>query len=263
MLAAEAPALEIPPAAVAAAGGLCVLVGAALVVWGRKGARVILMLLGAGAGGAAAPLLVPYLPYKNVWVIGAAGAFTGAIVLFLLAKLFWALVLAGTAFLAGAAGVVWLVGDAVGNGPAWSEYTWTDGLELCRCLADYAVRWFSATWAYSPVALALAAGLPALAAIALALWVRDVMLIVVTSAVGAIGMVCGAGTLAWMLRPEWVAGWLERVHVPLAAAGVLAVGGIVVQVRSKLRQRARAEEKRREGPGDQPDRAGPDGGGSA
>ena len=250
MLAADAPTLDIPLAAVAAAGGACLLLGAVLVVWGRKAARVVLMLVGAGAGVGGALTVLPHIPYKNAWVVGAAGGFTGAVVVFLVARLIWALVLAGTGFLAGAGGVIWLVGDAVDHAPTWSEYTWTNGLELCRCVVEYAWRWLSATWAYSPVALVLAAGLPALAAIVLAVWVREVMLIVVTGVVGALAMVCGAGVLAWLIRPEWAGNWLERVHVPLAAAGVLALGGIVVQVHALLRQRRREESRRREPPPD-------------
>ncbi len=232
---------DLPPWAFAgtAVGGL--VVGALLLLWGRKLSRILMAAWGAGVGWGAGYLLLPYIPAPPL-AIHAASAVVLALIFAALASLLWAL-LAGLllavvsgAFLAGF--VVWQWLQRMQE--ALQAQTPTDDPAAANRTAERLAELSREVWqANGPLLVGVAAGvflLPLILLIVRPRWAT----IFSTSLLGAV-KVTGAALLGVALLN---AGWGEAATriwwAPAVLAGVLLGFGLVVQGRAARRAKAPA-----------------------
>jgi hypothetical protein len=234
------------------AGAGCILLGAALLLWGRQVSKAVMGLALAAAGAACAPLIVERISYDNTPVVAVIAAAVAGAIGFFLGRFLWAVVLGAglgstalTAFgCLNAAGMEPPVWPATTNhADQFSAVTgWLTGT------GKYLTDWLSRLWEYNPLAVVLAGGGPAAIGIALGFFYPQAVLVFVTGALGGLLLVAGTGLCVWAAKPEWAAQWIAQWHIPLAAAGALALVGWVVQTRVLLIQRKKKPQK--EPPGD-------------
>jgi len=240
--------IPLPPAPspylLAVLAGLCILGGAVLLLWGRSNGRVLLTFIAAGVGAACAQPIVHHTAYKNVWVVGLAGALTAGLVVFVLARLIWAALLGALLAAASLAVTGWVSPGAVAVPPAWADSPTAYFSTWCLSLVGYGGRWLRCMGQESALALMLAGGVPALIGIGLGLFWPEAMLILVTSLLGAAALVTGVALGVWAGAPQWLVGWGTHMYIPAAAAGLLALIGLAVQTRAALRLAAEARRKK-------------------
>lgn len=235
------PGIPAPPmpsmALIVLTGAGCLAIGAVLNLWGRKAGRPLLALAVAAGAGASAWMVVEHFPLKNVWAVGAALALAGALLAFVLGRLLWALTLGAVLAIVALVVVAHFSAGAVEDKPAWDESETETFGAWCLAAADYLLAWLKALWRHAPVSVALAALAPVIACVAVELILPKSVLILASSALGASGVVAGAGLLVLACRADWARAWVDRMYIPAAAAAVLALIGAAYQVRMELRGR--------------------------
>jgi len=236
------------------AGAVCVAAGLALLIRGRANGRVILAVFAAGGAASAAPIVVEWVPLKNVWLTGASAAVAAGLLAFVLGRVLWALVLAAVVGTAALALAGWLSADAIADRPAWSEAPAETFGAWCRDGRDYLGAWVVAIWRHKASTVALAAGLAAVALV-VGLLLPRAALVLTSSAVGASAVVGGAGMLLWAGEVAYAARWLNRPLAPAAAAGAMALFGVAAQACSEFRRSRAAREAADEGPHEGDDRS--------
>ncbi len=241
--------ISLPPmpsqAAVAGVASVCLIVGALLNLRGRTLARIVLPLIGAALGAAAAPWIVRHIPFKNVWVVGTVAALTMGVVVFIISRPFWAILLGAGL---GIAGLVILVrtGAPLEGAPSWPAEAPADFAAWCAAAGGWLAGWVKALFRERLAAAVLVTGLPLVAVTVLELFIRRSVQMVSTAIVGAMLVVGGALGLAWGAKVEWVEAVLDRPIIPLIAVGVLAALGMALQIIGESRARVRAAEEEEE-----------------
>ena len=231
-----------PKAALAVVAAGCMIVGAVLNLRGRTLARTVLPLAAAAVGAALSPWIVGYLPYKNVWVVGVIAALTLGLLAFVLARLFWSVVL-GAMLAAGVVFILIRTGAPLSDAPAWPVEAPATFGAWCAATVVYAAGWVRALFAERLLAAVLATVLPVVACVVLEVLVTRSVLTVSTVMVGAALVIGGALALVWAAKADWAEALAGRPMVLAIAAGAVAAAGGVVQVGGGVRARAKAKEE--------------------
>ncbi len=239
---AQIPPPELDTVVLLGAGAVCVIFAAAALLWGRTKGRLLMAVLLIGAGAACTPLIVKILPLKTTWVIALCAGFTGGVIGFALARVLWAVALGATLAIVAVSIFAVVNAGAVANTPAWRGETgdiqlWASG--AWRYVRD----WMSSLWGLNQLAVAAcAAGPIVLAVVGWALLPRATV-IVASSVLGAVALVGGAALFVWAGSAEWAARWIQQFQLTGAAAGVFALGGVIVQTRGHIKDRPRESEE--------------------
>ena len=253
---------EIPPPpphnTVLMAAAACVLVGVALLLWGRSLGRVLLTMIAGGTAAACARLIALYSPAEvisnNIWVIGLGAALIVGFLAYVLSRLIWAVAL-GVLLGAAALGVVaWLNAGAIVDKPVWDDHQLAGFAGWCVCLSDYLSRWALSLWEHNATIATVAGCGPLLAAIAVGIFLPRTAVILTSSFIGAASVVGGVALSVWARQPAWMTAWFKHAYIPIAAAGVLAVVGLFIQTGGELASAAQAAE-----PDERPAQAGQNG----
>jgi hypothetical protein len=210
----------------------CVILGAALLLRGLKLSRPLMAIVGASVGALAAAAWQQAMPDLNALAV-YGGCIGGGIVLGALTARFWIGLLAGTTL--GTIAMLWVIQT---NAASLSE---ASSPALTSSDAESLVPWIRAIyqdgWNYLRVALdqrefgAIAlVGLSFLIPLVLALILRRVATMVVSSIIGAamilggLTMLIGFGGFVDDIS-TWLYSW-----VMLFAVGVVALAGLIVQI---------------------------------
>jgi len=237
---ADIPAPPAPSASALLTGaGLCLLLGGALLVWGRRLARVSLTLVAGGAGAAGARVIFHDLPSKSCWVIAVAVAGLAGLLAFALARLFWAVLLAITLGGLAIAAFGALSAGAIDDPPAWSADEQPTLAAWGAALREYLLGWLSALWRYHATAVVVTLAAPFLIGMALGVYFPQAMTILACCLLGAAGAVSGITLVLWSSRPAWAGVWVRSTYLPALSAGLLTAAGLFLQVRAELKKRAR------------------------
>jgi hypothetical protein len=222
----------------AAAGG-ALLVGAAMLLWGRHLHRALLVLIGAGVGAAAAGPLAARFGI-NVVVLRVTLAVVLAVVGLLAARAVWALLAGGIAVLATTAMVLastlWRSGQGVRHGQATATLTAWPAQAAREC--------FDAVSRSGALPLTLAVGFIVGGAVLVVLLLRPrAARILMTSFLAAV-LLMGAMLLAaaHVRGSLWQTAW-DHPYVPAAGAGALLLLGWVWQFFCDGRERRKEDEK--------------------
>ena len=240
------PRIPLPPdlglsgpvlPAIAAAS---IVVGAVLLLWGRRVDRCLLAMIGAGA---AVVLAGPLARWAGIPLLALqiSAAVTLAILCFILTRLAWVLLAAGTSAMVAA----WLICGHVltrfpEGGPTFATGA-ADGQGYYLALGHFALACIEFAWGRAPVLLAVAGGLAVGAPLLICLARPRLARIFMTSLIGACGVVAGAGAVVALSHPTWAPA-VRRSWLALSIiAGVLTVLGLLYQYRGALAAgRARA-----------------------
>lgn len=225
----------------------CSLAGALLLLWARSLGRMLLAMIAAGVAATVSLLAVPHIAYTKVWLVGLSAAGAGGLIAFVFARFIWTLAL-GVFLAAAALGTLgWLSPPAMADLPAWQNDQPVTLGGWCVLLTDHLFRRLWRLWQHNATAFALAAGVPLLAVAAVGVLLPKITEIITSSLLAAAGLVGGVGLFVWAGRPEWLSAWVRHIHVPVMAAGLLALIGVGIQARIELRRSAEAPEEN--GPG--------------
>jgi len=239
--------IPIPPMpskiALMIAGSGCVLLGLALVLRGAANGRYVLAFAAAGAAGGASPMLIHVVPFgrfeEHPAIVMIAAALTVGLLAIVFGRLLWALVLGALLGSAWLVGVAWHQGAAI-TAPAWPAGEAADFTGWLLMLGGYLQGWLGAVWqARAPLAAA-AAGVVAVG-VALGLLLPRLALLLTSSVVGALSVVGGIGVLLWVGQVQWAARFARQLHVPAAAAALLALIGAIVQTYFEFGRKKPAE----------------------
>ena len=246
----------MPTQYVLAAGAVAVVLGLGLVLAGRRLARLFIALVGAAAAVASVPLYIDLLPYHEYVPVAIGSAVAGLIVGLLLSRLVWAALLGTTVGMTALWAMIQRNAATATSRPAeWASYDLTTFAKWLGAVADYHFRWFVSLWPQYNVTLALWVLLPALAFLVAGLVLPSGAIILMSSLLGAAAVVGGAMAL---MKPEWQSACREHFSTVLAAAGALALVGLIVQVCGEIAAHAREaekEEKEEAGKSDKPEKA--------
>jgi len=250
--------IPIPPppmpltSLLASAAGVGVFVGSVLMLWGRSVGRVLLALVVAAAGALSAPHLSRFLNVRAAWAITLGAAAIAGVIGFLLARVLWAVLLGGFCAAAGLAVLCILSAPGIAEKPEWIAAEGADLATWCREGCDYAWRWTGALWQHNRTGVVACTGVPVVIAGVLVIFWPKGLVILASSVLGAAGAVFGTGLGVWAFQPAWAAGWIQRYYIPPAAAGVLALTGLIVQIRSHVLEASRRREAKAEAAEPQP-----------
>lgn len=215
-----------PTATLAIMATAAILIGAILLLKGRKHGAWVLCAVFVASAIAAAPYLTTVLPVKNVYIVGAISAVAAATLGYFLARLWWAAILGLMLSITALAVAVHYYPGGFNAAPTWAKTNgqWHDWL-----LA--AVTYF---WGYLDVFgknnllfFGLVGGIAALIGLTVGLIYPRIMAVLVTSLVGAASLTLGIGLAAWAISPAWLEA--RRWSLGLFAAGALALVGIGLQ----------------------------------
>jgi len=236
------------PVAYGAAGG-CLLVGLAILLWGRTYARALMCIAGIAGGLALAAPVSRWLEVHPT-VVRVIGMVTLGLVGLVLARLIWAL-LAGALF--GFAAECILLGrmspDQRPTFEAWSGGSlagWAGGL------GEFSLDTFVALWNDSEVMVLVVVGCAFVVPLILALLRDRLARIFMTSLLGAAAAVLGPILAAAQLSESLWGGIWTHWYVPAAVAAALMVFGFIHQYRGAMR----ADRSRDDREAEPPDTAG-------
>lgn len=224
----------------AAAGG-AILVGSVVLLWGRHLHRALLMAIGAGAGFLLAEPLALQLG-TGLHLTAAAAMLTSAIVALVLARLIWPLL--AVAIYVGIATL--MLKGHYGPIPWPDTPTLPDWLLALQAVAIPDASVWQEHLRQTLLVLAPAA----IFILVLGLLLGRIMVILMTSLVGALTVTGGIALAVLQRKPElWPADW-NALLIPAAIAGGLAALGLIGQVRGLLgdiaRQKKAAEEEQKD-----------------
>jgi len=234
------PPLAIDSMVAYVLAGVGVLLGVALLFWGRVLGRTFLMLCGAGAGATLAGPLATSAGIPPLIVRIAAAVLVGIICL-IAAPVIWALLAACSA----AAGALWAL--------LWfyQPMSWpqdqTGQESLASYLATFArVVWDGATdmWGLNPPLVGGTLGVAVAAPLVLGMLWRRLCKIVVTALLGAVLLVAGLVLAVTTHRPDMGASLWSRGQWVALVVGVLVLLGIACQYRRAIvlgREKAQRE----------------------
>lgn len=233
------PRIPLPPdpglswpvlPAIAAAS---IVVGAVLLLWGRRVDRCLLAVVGAGAAVALAGPLARWagIPLPAVRI---SSAVTLAILCFILTRLAWALLAAGTSALV----AVWLIcghvlAGSTEGGPTFAADV-ADGQGYYLALGHFTLACIEFAWDRAPVLLAIAGGLAAAAPLLICLVRPRLGRIFMTSLIGACGVVAGTAAVVALSDPTWAPAVRRSWLAMSVVAGALTVLGLLYQYRGAL-----------------------------
>jgi hypothetical protein len=239
--------MPIPPMpskiALVIAGSGGVLLGLALVLRGAANGRFVLALAAAGAAGAASPMLIQVVPFgpleEHPAIIMVAAALTVGLLAIVFGRLLWALVLGALLGAAWLAVVAWHQAADI-PAPAWPAGEAADFTEWLLLLGGYLQGWIGAVWQYRAWLAGASAGVVAVG-VAVGLLLPRLALLLTSSVVGALACVAGAGMLLWAGQVQWAERFTRQLHVPAAAAALLALVGAIVQTYFEFGRKKPAE----------------------
>jgi hypothetical protein len=239
------PAPPLPATSALWGAGLgAILIGLVLLLSGRKSGKVILALALAGVAAACGPLVAQHISYQNVIVVSVVSAALGGLVCYFLAPVLWTLILGAALGVAGLVTFALLNDGGAAQPAAWPDRPAGDLAAWTLCLGEYLLSWLNGLWGYNPLAVALVVGAPVGIGLAVGAFYPQAMYVLVTSLLGGLLAVAGAGACAWGTRPEWAAQWTANLHLPAAAAGGLALFGLILQGRTVMQERAKKKPKK-------------------
>ncbi len=224
----------------------CLLVSAALLLWGRSAGRGLLALMVAAVAAAASQLLTPYFSETRAWIIGTAGGVTGFFVGLLLARVIWAVILAALVSAAGLVVVGFMLAGAVAQPPAWGEGELVTLAAWSVHFLGYLSSWVWALLQHNWLAVAAGGGAPLVAAVAAGVFLPRTVTVLCSCLIGAAGIVSAVAMILWAYSPALLEGWGRQIYLPLIVAGALAVGGLYLQGRVELRKAAQARARKKE-----------------
>jgi len=231
-----------------------IVLGAALVAWGRFLGRPAMTLAVAAIGYVCGGLVTAAV--ASAWdvnlpailapmVLGLLGAGLG----FLLERVWWGL-LAGGVVAAGVLAFLLYVPPAAANHPTphpLAEFTPSDpgtGAYLAEACAHFA-KTFESHWSNESVTLALGGGIPLVLCLVLGIVRPRFVRILMNCLTGAFAVVFGVVlALSQMLGWMWEWNW-RQWFVPVAVIVIAALAGVVMQERICLKEDA-LERKREE-----------------
>ena len=207
-------------------GVIGIVVGLALLLWGHKLARVLIVLVGAGVGFAIAGAMSRRIGARldvtrgvMVFCLATVGLVTSRIAWSVGAAAIAAAVVAVAVLACVDAGALGGPNDAaVGNTGQWAcEYGQHVWAALAKSLSDYAIPWSLGIGAASGAVL-----------LVVLVWPRPGQ-IILTALIGALALLGGAMLLALRFRPEM---WLRAFEKPwyaLSGVAALLLIGLIVQ----------------------------------
>jgi len=243
------PPLAIDPMVAYVLAGAGVLLGVALLFWGRVLGRTFLMFCGAGAGATLVGPLATSAGISPMLVRIAAGVLAG-IVCLIAAPVIWALLAACAASI----GALWAL-LSFHQPTSWPQDQ-TAPESLAGFLATLGrVVWDGATdlWGLRPLLVGGSLGLAVAAPLVLGMLLRRLCKIVMTTLTGAAMLMAGLVLATTTHRPDMADSLWSRGHWIALVVGVLALFGIACQYRRAIklgREKAEHEaQKESESPG--------------
>jgi hypothetical protein len=226
---------------IAAAG---VMVGAALLLWGRWAGRAVFLAAGTGVGWWAGALLAARMQV-NPLAAQITTAVAAGLLALVLTPLLWAL-MAGA--IAGGVALFFTVlhfqPDLLAKAPAFAQGAGDVGT-YCAAMADHLVKGVLAAWENHAPALATATGLAGVLPFVIGTIRLRLATIIMSSlfggAVVAAGLACIAGFSAPSVAPALWSNWF----VVGGATVAFAFAGVLVQYRRAIK--ADKDQKNREG----------------
>jgi hypothetical protein len=221
-----------------------VLVGAALLLWGRWAGRAVFLVAGAGVGWWAGALLAARMQV-NPLAAQVATAVAAGLLALVLAPLLWAL-MSGT--IAGGVALYFTVlhfqPDLLAKAPAFAQSAGDVGA-YCAAMADHFAKCVLAAWENHAPALATASGLAGVLPFVIGTIRLRLATIIMSSLSGgaavAAGLACIVGFSAPSAAPVLWGNWF----VVGGAAVAFAFAGVIVQYRRAIK--ADKDQKNREG----------------
>ncbi len=226
--------------------GVCILLGAALLLWGRSSGRVFLTFAAAGAGAACAQTITSLTNFPYVWIVGAVSALTAGLLVFLFIRLLWALILSALVGIVALVIVQWPGIAKLAAPPDWTSNSLASFGDWVFAIAHYYADWIVALVQGSLLPLLLMVALPMFVILLVALLLPKAATILASSLVGSVCIIAGAVGLIWAVRPPWFSTATEQIKVLGIIAGVLVLMGLVLQGRSEFKAIAKAKEKEAE-----------------
>jgi len=243
------------PAEFAYAGAIVAcLLGLLLLVWGRKLHRPFLVLVGAGAGFLAAPLLTARLGMtQNENAVRFVAVFALAILGLVLARVLWSLLAGALGTLAAVAGICCRMGTLVQERrPADVQWQAQSLDQWAQSVSQYFAAWGGAViQVLPPMMFVFAGACLAVPLLIVLVWPR-LGVIVMTCLVGAVLAVGGACLACVQARPDLWPTLLGNWPILGPAAGALMPVGWVLQGRSALKQARAQREQESQEPSDKP-----------
>lgn len=254
---ADIPPPPAPPQQVLLGAAVaCMATGLLLVLWGRSVGRILLPLAAAAGAAAVSVLAAPHIPYGNVWVIGLAAAGTAGFLVFVLIRVVWSLALGVLVAAALLALLARLCPGLTADPPAWQDSELGGTAGWLVSFGNYLCGWIWSLWRGDAAAVALCGAVPVLAAVALGIFLPRAATIMGSSLLGAVGLVGGVGLIWWARSPGWLDAWTRQAWLPVAAVGLLALTGLILQSRTELQKAAQARSEEADKPTGGPARAG-------
>ena len=225
------PQISLPSWAPLTVAGGSLLLAALMLLWGWRIDRCVFALAGAGAGLALAGPLARWtampLPAAQI-----SAPITLAILGFIFARLFWALLAAGSF----GAAAVWfvtrhLLAGTPRGGPTFPEYA--DNLQAyCQAMSTFALDCIAFAWDRAPGLLLLSAGIATGLPLLICLVRPRLGRIFMSSLIGAGGVVLAGAALAALLAPSWRPVIWKPWLLPVAVGGALMLLGLGNQYRA-------------------------------
>lgn len=237
------PMPAMSPAVAYGAAGAAVVLGIALLAWGRRIHRLLVAAAGAGAGFAVG-WHIGAISHLHLLACGAVGAVTVGILAAVLARLVWGAAVG--AVLAAAAGVALLAmnASAVATQPAAQDPPMDDLAAYTQWLIPFAREGLLAVWSARPLAVA-GAGLLGLAGLIAGLLLPRAAAVFMTCLIGTVLIGCGAGVGVYQAAPAtWVAAWAD-LRVPGGVLGAILLVGVLYQAVG-ARRAAKADQEAKE-----------------
>lgn len=253
--------LPVDSGTLLAIGACALVVGLCLLLWGRLVGRLFLVLAGAAAGAALAPMVQQATGWTNVdpWIARGLCAAPLAACGFFLARLVWTLWGVGVFSLAALGGLIFYYQNQhpdVVEGLSKA----TSSLDAFAAEAlHYVQHAVGALWQDAQLETAVAIGAGAAVPLIVGMVSKRTTTVLMTAVTGAIAAVGGAAAIFRVAAPEKAAALIQAWYVPAGLCGFFLLVGLVFQGRG-IREAARAaaeeaqdadeeEEEEDEGPG--------------
>ncbi len=227
------PAIDLSATVINGLAAGSVVLGAAMLLWGRPLGRLFMTIFAALAGAAIGPLFVGLLPLRALSMRIVAAVVLGLVAM-IAARLLWSL-LAGAIF--GGASLVLVIRHYV---PELQKSGLT-GFEVPADVGQYAAAGMKFLgdvivnlWSYHGAALAMLCGLPAMIALLLVLIRPRLGVIFLTCLLGASAMTAGLMIFGWRVWPPVLGWWQGHPYWPAIVGSLLMAAGMVYQYRMAI-----------------------------
>jgi hypothetical protein len=212
---------------IAAAG--CAVAGCLLLI---RGGIIGRLILGAAAGAVAwqlAPQLGVFTRLNQPLLVGASVGISAGLITFVLARLAWAVAIGGTLAAVGLVVMSGYLGSA--HFPVIPAGPFPDIRSWAAALAGYFLSCVPAMWSANiPLTLA-AIAVPALGALALAIYAPRVLGALAGSLYGSAAVLLGVVLGVWAIQPAWLKQFAAVLNYYAILGGVLALVGVALQLR--------------------------------